>query len=157
MPYASRDEVKAAAGALADYWTATSDVSDADIDSFLTIGADELDPFLSAAGLTLPLAASSAAARSLRGLNRDQALVMAIEATFPADRGAAAARGILEAARERVRNGLSALASGKHAALAAAASDPAVATGAGSYADEVWALDPLDPSRVPVITRGMAL
>lgn len=81
MTYADLPTLLARAGRLAPAWTNESDPDQADLLQMLEDTAAEIDTELLAAGVPLPVNATTA--KALAGVNADAALTIAIPATFP--------------------------------------------------------------------------
>jgi hypothetical protein len=164
VPYAALAHVKARAGFLAEAWGEATDVSDADIAIFIQGIADEIDAAISGLGYDVP-EADSLSAKALVGLNADGALLLALDATFPAGEGPAAATELQKAVRARYNLAWLALLGGTHPATTVVVGTGAVA---GTESD-FWAnnpdygrpgysspADPAYPSQYldPVVGRG---
>jgi hypothetical protein len=117
-PYATVAHVKARAGFLAEAWGEATDVSDADIGIFLGNIADELDAAITGLGQTPPTDGSTAAL-ALVGMNADGALLLALDATFPAGEGPAAATALQESVSKRYEKAWERLLDKKHPATTA--------------------------------------
>lgn len=90
--YAGVGDLKARAGRLAAAWTDDSVPSEGDLEQFLEQVAAQIDGGLAAAGVTVPVT-DTAAAAALQSLNVDGALILALEATWP---GASGPQGVAE-------------------------------------------------------------
>lgn len=112
MAYADRNSVLARAGRLKGAWTDATSPDLPDLDRFLDEVAGEIDLALSGHGIVLPL--DTVASAGMAGMNADGALVLLLEATFPADSGPASAKEILDGARARWLAGMASLITGKN-------------------------------------------
>lgn len=133
--YADLAAVKARAGVLANSWSAATTPSNTDISGFLDDVAAEIDALLTARGYTPPVA-GSAAAKALKGINADGALVLALEATFPEGSGPSSAGKPLDEARARYENAYDALLDGSLPALALLASSGAAPSASNFFSNE---------------------
>lgn len=164
MAYAAVAHVKARAGFLAEAWGETTDVSVTDIQIFLQGVADEIDAAITGLGVSLP-AADSLSAKALVGLNADGALLLALDATFPAGEGPAAATELQKSVQRRYEASWKALVEGKHPATTA----PVVSGETGGTESDFWSNNPdygrrgvqspadpacPNPSLDPVVGRG---
>lgn len=169
MPYATVAHVKARAGFLSDAWGEETKPSTTDVAGFLADVSGEIDAAIEGLGFSPP-EEGSVPATALRGLNADGALLLALDATFPAGEGPAAATALQEAVRERYNLAWAALLSGKLAAVAAieATTGDSTVPSATDFWEENpdYGLvprnltdDPLgnpNPSLDPSVYRGMA-
>jgi hypothetical protein len=139
MPYAEVAHVKARAGFIGGAWTEQSEPATTDIEVFLQQVADELDGAVTGLGFSVP-AADSVAAKALAGLNADGALLLALDATFPAEEGPSRATALQEAVRERYEAAWKLLLAGNHPATTAPGStdEGDLADGAASF----WTSNP---------------
>lgn len=166
MPYATVAHVKARAGFLAEAWGESTDVSDGDVAIFLQGISDEIDAAIIGRGLALP-AGDSISAKALVGLNADGALLLALDATFPAGEGPAAATELQDRARKRYEAAWKALLDGKHPATTA----PIASGETGGSESDFWTENPdygrlgyaspaepvlPNPALDPAVTRGQA-
>lgn len=163
MAYADAAAVTARAGRIAAAWDDQSAPSLGDIDLFTQEVGGTIDSALAGRGLTSP-AVGSSAALALAGLNADGALVLALEATFPAG-VPENAQALLDGARARYAAGMTAIANGSHAAV------KALEAGGGSpSATAFWVEEPeygldvppeiragMNPYQAPGFERGQAL
>ena len=134
MPYAAVEHVRARAGFLSGAWGEQTDVTNADLGVFVQQVADELNGAITGLGFTIP-AEDSVAAKSLAGMNADGALLLALDATFPAGEGPAAATALQEAVRARYDAAWTLLLAGNHPATTApgATDEGDLADGAVSF------------------------
>jgi hypothetical protein len=148
MSYSEVQDVKARAGKLAPAWDVDTNPGDTDIERFLDDVAAQIDQTISAQGFATPLTGQGADA--LRGLNADGALVLTLEATFPADTGPAAAKAIHDGALERFNAGMAALQNGTFSAIAYLRSQ-ASASGATDFWTEnpQYGMEPLPGTTNP--------
>lgn len=166
MPYAEVAHVKARAGFIGGAWTEQSEPALADVAVFVQQVADELDGAITGLGFTVPTA-GSIGAKSLAGMNADGALLLALDATFPAGEGPAAATALQEAVRARYEAAWTLLLAGNHPATTAPGStdEGDLADGATSF----WTENPyyglpgyasdadpevVNPAIDPMPTRG---
>lgn len=164
MPYAEVAHVKARAGFIGGAWGESTDVTTADLGHFLISVSDEIDAAIAGLGQSTP-AADSVAAKALLGLNADGALLLALDATFPAAEGPQAVTALQEAVRKRYEESWKRLLEGKHPAVTAPeATDTSVLT-----ATDFWTenpeygqkgvqseAEPFEPNEFidPYVTRG---
>lgn len=168
MAYAEVAHMRARAGYLADAWTEESRPSTTDLAVFLSDVSSEIDAALTGLGLDPP-DADTTGALALRGINADGALLLALDATFPAGEGPAAATELQKAIRARYDTSWALLLAGKLAAVVAIqAGTPDVLAASDfwsrnpTYGTEPWP-DPEDPYKSPnpaldpAVYRGMSL
>lgn len=162
MPYAAVAHLKARAGYLAEAWGEQTDVSDADLAIFIQDVAAEIDAAIVGLGVDIP-ASGSTSAKALVGLNADGALLLALDATFPAGEGPAAATELQRSVRERYNVAMKRLLDGDHPATTVVTSG---ATGSPSASD-FWSnepdygrpeVEPVNPNPAldPAVARGQA-
>jgi hypothetical protein len=137
MAYAEVAHMRARAGYLADAWTEESRPSTTDLSVFLEDVAAELNAAIGGLGLDVP-DAGSPAALALRGMNADGALLLALDATFPAGEGPEAATALQAAIRARYDAAWALLREGKLAAVAAISADDPEAL----FATDFWTENP---------------
>ena len=89
MAYATVPDVKSRAGVLAKAWGQDTQPGDTDLARFLDITAGEVDAFIGAQGYGVPIT-DEIAVGSLVGVNADEALLLAIDATWPGGKGGVA-------------------------------------------------------------------
>ncbi len=118
MPYAEFAHVKARAGYLSGAWDEQSKPSDTDVTGFLSDIAGEIDAAIIGLGIAAPTE-GSAAAKALLGMNADGALMLALDATFPAGEGPSAATELQSRLASRYDKAWERLLSGKHPATTA--------------------------------------
>ena len=162
MSYAQVADVKARAGRLAPSWERDTNPSDADIERFVADETGLVDAAIAARGLAAPVA-GSAAARALRGVVADGALLLTLAGTFPSGEGPAAALKLIEATQGRYDAAWSALNGGSHVAIVVLEGTDAGAPSASSF----WDVEPdygnldyedvanLNPYLAPDAERGM--
>ena len=165
-PYAEIAHVKARAGPLARAWGEDTEPSDADLGVFLANIASEIDGALVGLGFSLPVGDTSSSA--LTGMNADGALLLALDATWPAGEGPSAATALAAAVRARYDRSWELLLAGRHPASIAIEieSDPALAATDFWQENEDYGLagsewfpparDP-NPALDPHVLRGMTL
>jgi hypothetical protein len=162
VAYAEISDVKGRGGRLSPAWSASSTPADFDLQRFIDDVAGEIDAVVQGAGFTAP--ATGLAASALRGLNADGALLLALQATFPAGEGPAAAQEILRATEERYRASWERLIAGTHPAIIVLETDVGVGV---LNASSFWTDEPdygqepyeerleINPWLQPEFERGM--
>jgi hypothetical protein len=164
--YADASHVKARAGYLGGAWTEESEPAFQDLDGFVREVADEINAAISGLGYTLPTD-GSAAALALRGMNADGALLIALDATYPAGDGPQAATQLQERIERRYEKAWERLLAGQHPATTVSEVSDSAAAGATDFWQENpdYGLVPADVEDVvypnpyldPAIWRGMPL
>jgi hypothetical protein len=162
MAYALVADVKARAGRLASAWSRDSSPGDADLERFLDDEAASLNAAILGRGLTLPESGTDAAL-SLRGVNADGALLLALSGTFPAGEGPAAAQELIRIVEARLSVAWEAIRAGTHPAVVIIEAGDPSAPSASNFWDEdpdyglvsVEELEGINPRLQPEAERGM--
>jgi hypothetical protein len=162
MAYALVADVKARAGRLASAWSRDTSPGDADLERFLNDEAASLNAAILGRGLTLPEAETDAAL-SLRGVNADGALLLALSGTFPAGEGPAAAQELIRIVQERLTLAWESIRAGTHPAIVIIEAADVGAPSASNFWDEepdygqvgIEELEELNPRLQPEAERGM--
>lgn len=151
MAYAERDDVTARAGVLQDAFTASSQPSLGDLDTFLTQTAAELDAKIASLGFGVPITDPTAAA-ALVGVNADKALLLALRARWPGGSGPTQVSDLIRDVEARVSAYNQALAEGNLAALLYLASTDAAAAEGG--ASNFWTKEGPEYEQWEILTES---